>query len=411
MAANPRIEELRKRLEKEPGSRFFAQLAEELRKAGELSEAVRVSREGLARHPAYPSARMTLGRALLDAGDLAAAIDEFRVVLRGAPDNILAGRFLGECLERLGDTAGALSQYRTTLLLAPGDPALAARVGALEAGAGGGTGGRAAGTALRPPGRPGAPAGAGAPPDSGPTAVAALPRTAAAQGPGAGAPVRPPLRSPAAGAPAGRAVPPGPPEGAAAAEPSAIPLVEAAGSFELERPYEAAVAGQAAATAPIAVASVDEEFDLEPPGEPGTAPTEGAVAAAGRAVGVSPGPGGLGMPDGDAARGRTPPVGREGETDAQGAAHGAPTAAGPLATITLAELYVRQGLIAKAAEVYRVLLQRDPGNPRARQRLADLEATAAPAERPARDERVARREAVERTIRRLEALLAAARRG
>ena len=65
MAPNPRIEELRKRLEKEPASRLFAQLAEELRKEGELAEAIRVCREGLQKHPNYPSARMTLGRALL----------------------------------------------------------------------------------------------------------------------------------------------------------------------------------------------------------------------------------------------------------------------------------------------------------------------------------------------------------
>ena len=71
VALNPRIEDLRRRLEKEPGSRIFAQLAEELRKEGDFAEAIRVSRSGLAQHPSYPSARMTLGRALFDSGDLA----------------------------------------------------------------------------------------------------------------------------------------------------------------------------------------------------------------------------------------------------------------------------------------------------------------------------------------------------
>ena len=64
MAGNPRIDDLRKRLEKDPGSRLFAQLAEELRKDGDLEDAIRVAREGLQKHPNYPSARMTLGRAL-----------------------------------------------------------------------------------------------------------------------------------------------------------------------------------------------------------------------------------------------------------------------------------------------------------------------------------------------------------
>ena len=84
-------------------SEVFAQLAEELRKAGELVEAIRVCRDGLTRHTNYPSARMTLGRALLDLGDLPAARLEFAAVLKGAPDNILAGRFLGECLEDVRD--------------------------------------------------------------------------------------------------------------------------------------------------------------------------------------------------------------------------------------------------------------------------------------------------------------------
>jgi len=106
---NPRIEDLRRRLDKDPASRLFAQLAEELRKEGDLEEAIRVSREGLQKHPFYPSARMTLGRALLDSGDLDAAKVEFEAVLQGAPDNLLARRFLEECRTRAGepDTAAA----------------------------------------------------------------------------------------------------------------------------------------------------------------------------------------------------------------------------------------------------------------------------------------------------------------
>jgi len=127
LPSNPRIDDLRKRLEKDPGSRLFAQLAEELRKAGDLDDAVRVARDGLAKHPAYPSARMTLGRALLDQGDVAAAKIEFGEVLKSAADNILASRFLGECLEAEGDHAGALARYDQTLLLSPGDAAVEAR--------------------------------------------------------------------------------------------------------------------------------------------------------------------------------------------------------------------------------------------------------------------------------------------
>jgi len=111
LAPNPRIDELRKRLDKEPASRLFAQLAEELRKEGELAEAIRICREGLQKHPNYPSARMTLGRALLDTKDLSAARTEFEAVLKAAPDNILASRFLAECHEGLGDLDRAAAQY------------------------------------------------------------------------------------------------------------------------------------------------------------------------------------------------------------------------------------------------------------------------------------------------------------
>ena len=132
MAGNPRIDELRKKLDKEPGSRLFAQLAEELRKDGDLEEAIQVAREGLQKHSNYPSARMTLGRALFDTGDWSAARAEFDLVLKGAPDNILASRLLAECLESLGDVPGAIARYKKTLALAPGDKQVLARLESLE---------------------------------------------------------------------------------------------------------------------------------------------------------------------------------------------------------------------------------------------------------------------------------------
>jgi tetratricopeptide (TPR) repeat protein len=96
VAQNARIDELRKKLEREPGSPLFAQYAEELRRAGELGEAVRICREGLTKHPAYATARITLARALATSGDAASARSEFEAVLRAAPDNVIAKRGLGE---------------------------------------------------------------------------------------------------------------------------------------------------------------------------------------------------------------------------------------------------------------------------------------------------------------------------
>ena len=119
---SPRIEDLRRRLEKDPASRVFAQLAEELRKEGELEEAIRVSRAGLEKHPFYPSARMTLGRALLDSGDLNAARAEFESVLQGAPDNLLARRYLEECQAQRTDAVPASAEAEGEAAAVPEAP-------------------------------------------------------------------------------------------------------------------------------------------------------------------------------------------------------------------------------------------------------------------------------------------------
>jgi len=117
-----RIDELRRRVQNDPASIAFAQLAEEYRRAGQTDEAVRVCREGLVRHPGYLSARVTLGRALLDLGELAEARGEFEFVVAEAPENLAAVRGLAEIFHRDGQTAEALSYYQRALALARHDP-------------------------------------------------------------------------------------------------------------------------------------------------------------------------------------------------------------------------------------------------------------------------------------------------
>jgi Flp pilus assembly protein TadD len=121
---NSRIEELRRRVQKDPTSIAFAQLAEECRRAGNYQEAVDVCRAGLAVHPGYTSARATLGRALLHLDRLDEAKDELQRVLTIAPDNLSAIRGLAQIHERQGLLPEALHQYWTALALAPNDPEL-----------------------------------------------------------------------------------------------------------------------------------------------------------------------------------------------------------------------------------------------------------------------------------------------
>lgn len=91
--ANP-LDELRRRIGSGAAPGAFAALAEEHRRAGRLDEAVAVCREGLERYPTYVSARVTLGRALLDLGDIQGAIGELGHAVEQAPDNLAAARAL-----------------------------------------------------------------------------------------------------------------------------------------------------------------------------------------------------------------------------------------------------------------------------------------------------------------------------
>jgi predicted Zn-dependent protease len=99
------VDELRRRVQKDPASIAFAQLAEELRKAGHYDEAARVCRTGLERHPTYLAGHVTLGRALVGLQQFADARTELEYVLRAAPDNLLAQKGMSELQERAGVAA------------------------------------------------------------------------------------------------------------------------------------------------------------------------------------------------------------------------------------------------------------------------------------------------------------------
>ena len=123
-----RIEELRRRIQKDPASIAFAQLAEEHRRNGQHEEAIRVCRAGLARHPAYLSARITLGRALLELERYDEAISEFEYVLKTAPDNLTATRELADIHQRrraaLARSAGDAVPASAPVVPAPAPPTL-----------------------------------------------------------------------------------------------------------------------------------------------------------------------------------------------------------------------------------------------------------------------------------------------
>lgn len=143
MADNPRINELRRRIDLDPASIAFAALAEEYRRAGFFDEAIATCEAGLKRHPSYLSARVTLGRALIETGRYEDAREHLELVVRAAPENLAAIRGLAEIHNRRrddefksrneADAPVALPVADTPIPPVPRDPALEAQVHALEA--------------------------------------------------------------------------------------------------------------------------------------------------------------------------------------------------------------------------------------------------------------------------------------
>ncbi len=111
MTDTPRVEELKRRVQRDPASISFAALAEEYRRLGMFAEAIETCRAGLLRHPAYISARVTLGRALVEVGEFDAASVELEQVLRSAPENLAAIRALADIHRRRGEIPETLDHY------------------------------------------------------------------------------------------------------------------------------------------------------------------------------------------------------------------------------------------------------------------------------------------------------------
>jgi tetratricopeptide (TPR) repeat protein len=131
-----RLEELQRRVQRDPASISFAALAEEYRRLGLFQEAVDVCRSGLTRHPSYLSARVTLGRALLELGDFDGATSELERVLQAAPENLAAIRALAELHRRRSESPDDDQELLNAIVAPPAavdTPVVAARESLLAA--------------------------------------------------------------------------------------------------------------------------------------------------------------------------------------------------------------------------------------------------------------------------------------
>ncbi len=115
------LERYAAKLERDPGSRVFAQLADAYRKEGRLEDAIRICRDGLVVHPHYVTARVVLGRALFEHGALDEAEAEFVCVLGQVPDNLLSLRLLGDISAKKGHQEEARTYYQRALRVNPLD--------------------------------------------------------------------------------------------------------------------------------------------------------------------------------------------------------------------------------------------------------------------------------------------------
>lgn len=340
-AESKRLAELERRWREEPGARVFLQLAEEYRRTGRAEDALEVLEKELEKNPQHVAAQVARGRCLLELERSEEAVRTLDTVLDQDAAHLVARKLLVETHIRRGDAPAARRQLDLYTNFAGADPEvdeLRQRIqGLLLADAEPVPEASAAGEA----------AAAGEPPP--PTAEASrrlssLP--AAEPFPGLGRELQ------------GR-------------------LANGAGDvFSDSRHRAAPAAADPAAAAPEAGPPAAPESSSGLAGEPardddddtlplGLGPMISARGAESEAP-EGPGDGGV------AALG-------DGEPPAVSVAEEA-AAEEPPATVTLGQLYLRQGHVTEARRIFQRVLESDPGNPAAREGLASLAGDQAAAE-------------------------------
>ena len=110
MASTTRIDELKKKFDENP-RRYFAPLANEFRKAGEIDQAIMICEEFLPQQPGHMSGHIVYGQALYEAGRLPESRGVFETALGLDPENLIALRHLGDIASSQNDPAAAKGWY------------------------------------------------------------------------------------------------------------------------------------------------------------------------------------------------------------------------------------------------------------------------------------------------------------
>src|ERR1700733_13156100 len=89
MVSSARIDELRKKFDENP-RRYFAPLANEYRKVGDLEQAVFICQEYLPQQPGHMSGHIVFGQTLFEMGRFDEAKSVFETALSLDPENLIA---------------------------------------------------------------------------------------------------------------------------------------------------------------------------------------------------------------------------------------------------------------------------------------------------------------------------------
>ncbi len=119
------IRTLTTRLAEEPTSLAFLELAEALRRRGQLEAAGKVARGGLNRYPGLADAHDLMARILSDQGDLAGAFDAWADALRLDPMRTGALKGIAFLYFRAGDAAAAIDHLQRAAEADPDDESIA----------------------------------------------------------------------------------------------------------------------------------------------------------------------------------------------------------------------------------------------------------------------------------------------
>src|SRR5690242_6163864 len=120
MANSARIDELKKKFDENP-RRYFAPLANEYRKSGDLAQAVFILEEYLPQQPGHMSGHVVYGQTLFELGRDEEAKRVFETALSLDPENLIALRHLGHIARQAADFDSARSWYQRLLEADPRD--------------------------------------------------------------------------------------------------------------------------------------------------------------------------------------------------------------------------------------------------------------------------------------------------